>query len=381
MKIVYVAHVRLPTEKAHGIQIMKMCEAFARLGHDVELVVPTRRTPIEEDAFSYYGVERNFTVTYVSVPDTGASSRAGFLFAGCMFGWKVRRRIAQSTPDIIYGRDELPLLLAAGRSTAAVLWETHTGAWNVFARVIIRRCRVLVAISNGLKEFYIGHGVDGAKIVVAHDGIDLADYERVGAQSEARSRLGLPQEGRVVLYAGALDGWKGVDTLLQASVLLPEDLAVAIVGGTPAQVESLSREYPKVRFLGYRPYRELPTNLSAANVLVLPNTGTQEVSARFTSPLKLFAYMASGKPIVASDLPSIREVLTDESAVLVAPDDAAALAAGVMRVCTDAVLAGTFAREARNRVEDYSWSGRAERVLSSVGGEHVSNLRSREIAV
>ena len=61
-KIIYLANVRLPTEKAHGIQIVKMCEAFAGLGLEVELVVPNRLNSIQDDIFDYYGVKKNFVL-------------------------------------------------------------------------------------------------------------------------------------------------------------------------------------------------------------------------------------------------------------------------------------------------------------------------------
>ena len=60
MKILYLAQIRLPTEKAHGIQIMKTCEAFAEQGAEVVLVVPSHRGDIRQDPFEYYRVKRNF---------------------------------------------------------------------------------------------------------------------------------------------------------------------------------------------------------------------------------------------------------------------------------------------------------------------------------
>ena len=84
-KIYYVANIRLPTEKAHGVQIMKMCEAFARRGAVVELVVPNRRTHIAGDPFDYYGVEENFSITRLSVIDSVSLGRLGFLLETLSF--------------------------------------------------------------------------------------------------------------------------------------------------------------------------------------------------------------------------------------------------------------------------------------------------------
>jgi glycosyltransferase involved in cell wall biosynthesis len=97
-------------------------------------------------------------------------------------------------------------------------------------------------------------------------------------------------------------------------------------------------------------------------VLALPNPSSA-ISTLFTSPLKLFEYMAAGRPIVASDLPAIREVLHhDVDALLVAAGDPAALAAGIERVLADPGLARRLAEAALSAVPAYSWDRRAERL-------------------
>jgi len=102
--------------------------------------------------------------------------------------------------------------------------------------------------------------------------------------------------------------------------------------------------------------------LSQADVLILPNTASA-ISTRFTSPLKLFEYMAAGRPIVASDLPSIREILRDgENALLVEPGNASALAAAIQRILADPELAAALARAALDQVPAYSWERRAQRL-------------------
>jgi glycosyltransferase involved in cell wall biosynthesis len=106
--------------------------------------------------------------------------------------------------------------------------------------------------------------------------------------------------------------------------------------------------------------------LQKADVLVIPNLPSR-ISAAYTSPLKLFEYMASGRPLVASDLPALREVLRpDDNAVLVAPGSINALAAGIRRVLEDAAFGARLAATARRDAAEYTWDKRAERLEAAL---------------
>jgi len=183
--------------------------------------------------------------------------------------------------------------------------------------------------------------------------------------------------GPVVGYAGHLYPWKGPDVLLAALERLPGVQAL-IVGGLAGEpdldrIRALAdRVAPgRVTFAGQVEPPRVAALLRQADVLVLPNTPGR-VSAAYTSPLKLFEYMASGRPIVASDLPALREVLRpDVNAVLVEAGSAEALAAGLSRVIGDAALASRLAAQARDDVRAWTWDKRAERIetlLESVTG-------------
>ena len=110
MKILYLAFVRLPTERAHGLQIMKTCEAFAHAGAKVELVIPGRATAIAVDPFSYYAVKKSFALTSLATPDLVRWGRAGFIFSLFWFAEVAKWRKVFWRADIIYSRDALVLL-------------------------------------------------------------------------------------------------------------------------------------------------------------------------------------------------------------------------------------------------------------------------------
>lgn len=360
MKITYVANIRFPTERAHGIQIGKTCEAFAAEGAEVELVATNRATGIAEDARTYYGLRRVFPIRRVPVPDIVQWGRMGFLIESMFFALGARRHAGKG---VVYCRDEWVLALLILLGVRSTVWESHTGAWNIAARFVARRVRALVTITEGLSDFYAERGIPRTKMLVAPDGVSLEDFVSPAPKEEVRKRLGIPAHAKLAMYIGGLGGWKGSDTLYAAAEKLPKGVTVAVIGGKKEDVPMLSASHPRMRFLGPRPYTELADNQAAADALILPNTGTSEISARLTSPLKLFTYMASGVPVVASDLPSIREVVDETSVFFVPADDPNALAEGIMRALENIGEARQRAAAARALILGYTWEKRAERIL------------------
>jgi glycosyltransferase involved in cell wall biosynthesis/putative flippase GtrA len=360
-RIFYIAAIRLPTEKAHGLQIMKMCEALAEEGVAVELVIPGRETPIKGDAFEYYAVEKRFSIVHCRVLDLVRFGRAGFLLTTILFGLRAAWYAKLQRAEGLYTRDRvLALLLSVLLPNTPLLFEVHGREPRFLVRLLARHAQ-FIAITKGVADMLITAGVAPEHVLVAHDAVDVKDFIHSQSKTESRARLSIPPDAKVAMYIGRLDGWKGVETLLEASKLLLQ-VHVVVIGGEPHQVEKLQAVYPSVQFLGYRPYSELAHNQVAADVLVLPNTAKDETSVYFTSPLKLFTYMASGQPIVASDLPSLREVLDDESAYFVAADDPEQLAAGIRRALEDE-RAPRVAANAREKAAQYTWSARAESIM------------------
>lgn len=354
MKITYLAFIRLPTEKAHGAQVMKTCEALADLGTEVELVVPSRKTHITENPFAYYDVRPNFTLTRLKTFDFVSWGPLGFTLSSLWFSEAAARRKSFWNADIIYSRDAFVLLqyLFLGRK---LMYEAHTKP-TLISTLVARRAYRLIVISEGLRDAYVRRGVTSAKITVVHDAIDPEPFKKHYDQKESREWLGIPTDKKVALYVGRIDAPKGADTFAAASEYVPEDTLCVLIGPGPL-AEELKKKYPKALFLPETPYRDLPRVLASADVLVLPNSAKDENAAKYTSPLKAFAYLASGKPIVASDVPALKEILKD-SARFFEADNAKACAVVIQqkKVQTDAV----------RQLDSFSWEERARRILTAL---------------
>lgn len=385
MRILYFADVRFPLERANGIQTMETCWALAARGHDVRLVVrPDTHIP-PRDPFEYYGVPRTPRLIVERAPMFGPQRARRLAY----LSFAVGRAGGAGRSDVLYTRDlgVASLLLRLPRAVRPPLvYESHGYAPDVAAAMpdlVAAAARPTPGKLARLaaREVQVWQRAEGYVTITAALADDLA--ARFGARSNIaivpdgvrlpaqRVWDGLPATtaAPTIAYAGHLYPWKGVDVLLEALARTPGAEAL-IVGGHEAEPD-LSRLRaaaarleigPRVTFTGLVPPAEVPAILRRATILVLPNPASA-ISTRFTSPLKLFEYMAAGRAIVASDLPAVREVLEHEvNALLVAPGDADALAAAFMRLASDPALARRLARAAFDAAPEYGWDRRAARL-------------------
>jgi len=363
MKIRYAINARIPIQRAHGLQVMKTCEALARAGADVELVVPRRYNAIMTDPFVYYAVEPIFTITYLPTFDL---VRWGIPYAFALqtlaFTLSLAHYIKRHPDDsVLYMRGELGWLLPLV-SRVPFIWESHIKGRKsrAEARAIHHATGIVVVTMRYKEDLIKEYGLQADAVLVAPDGVDLKQFASGIKKAEARTRLGLPLEKTLVLYAGSDVPWKGLRYLREASRLLPEGYEVIFVG----HMETAGRAGSQ-RFVGPRPYEEMPVWLAAADALVLTGDPASDTARYYTSPMKLFEYMAARRPIVATDLPSFRDILSEESAVLVTPGDAQALADGIIHAVNDT---GRDMRvdKAWQAVQSYSWQCRAECILAFI---------------
>ncbi|MCD6283897.1 glycosyltransferase family 4 protein [bacterium] len=384
-KIIYIANARMPTEKAHGIQIMKMCEAFSQQGIKTELVVPWRFNKIKENSFDYYQIKRIFKIKKLPSLDLIPLGlpKIGFWIQGFSFALSVFFYLLFKKTDIIYSRDPFSLLLLSFLNKNLV-YEAHTFPSHFFwYKYFFKKIKGLITITEKLKEEFIRYGMSSEKILVAPDGVDLTEFQVSESKEGCRRKLNLPINKKIVLYTGHLYQWKGAQILAKAVKFLGEDILVIFVGGTKNDISRFKVEnckFKNILVIGQKPHSEIPFWLKAADILVLPNSGTEKISKYWTSPLKLFEYMASQKPIVASDLPSIREILYPPliptfkeggnnrggigNAILVEPDNPKALAEGIEFVLKNPDLSAKISEQAYKDVKKYTWKKRAEKILN-----------------
>ncbi len=360
MKICYIANIRLPTEKAHGIQIMKTCEALTELGHEVTLIIPRRDNPLKGDIFDYYSIKTRFPVIAIPSLNILVLGRIGYWIQTLLFSEMAVWKIWKIRPDVIYARDPI-ILINLILVFKNIFFEAHRGDSGFVTRILLKKARLL-AITHGLQNFYSPFIKNTDRSIVVPDAVDVEKFSINMSKSECRIKLGLPLDKKIALYAGHLYEWKGAQFLAEASKKFDNNELAVFVGGTENDIrlfKIINKDNQNMMIVGHKSHSDIPYYLASADVLVLPNSGKEAISRLYTSPMKLFEYMASGRPIVASELPSLCEVLDPETAVLVKPDDADALYQGIKKVFDDESLGSRISDNARKKVSTMTWVNRA----------------------
>jgi len=400
MRLLYLSNERIPGVSACAIQQMRMCQAFARAGVRVTLWRPFyfelsrySRSKIREfyDVADVFEIKTLPTLLSLSKPLKDSRGRrrqivpwiggASMLASTWVHAFWLWLRGGFCTPTLIYSRNvnAAAVLLHLKerwfrRAPIGLFFEAHSTQQqrprSFFTR-LLQRCDGVVCITQSLKsEIERHYGVESERLAVAPDGVD---QERLSpspySQADARILLGLRNaHAPLVLYAGQILPEKGVGLVLRAAADCGDSIQFCILGGDRGQLGGLKAEVGRLGLSnvdcpGFVPPHNVPLYLAAADILVLPTLADSPIS-RYTSPLKLFEYMAARRPIVASDLPALREVLrSGENALLFPPGDHAALTRAVQRLVREEELAQNLSRNAFRDVEQYTWERRARRIL------------------
>lgn len=361
MKIAYLANVRIPSERAHSAQIVHMCQAFVNAGAEVDLYVNHRVTGSLDEIGKYYEILPNFSLRRLSHGIFNPAIKITFYVSELFF--TVHFLPKKPAYDYVYSRSEWIIwFLSFFISADKLMWESHEAKQNYPARRIINKGIKMVVISEGIRDVYQSSLKSQNQLLVAHDGIDESFYEPVESKEEARVRLGIDINKKVAMYIGGFDAWKGIDTFCLSSDYT--DVSLVVIGGSTEEVNKYKTIYPKVKFLGQKPYSELKNNQQAADILVIPNSSREKVSSSYTSPLKLFAHMSSGIPIVAADVPSVKNV--SNQVTFFAPDNPKSLAKALDDVFANYEGKCTLALRIREITRKYLWIERAKQIIKYI---------------
>ena len=372
MKILAITNSRIPSLTANSIQAMKMCDAMTQLGHEVKLVAPAEARPVNWIELSHrFGIRHKFQIEWR--PSIRGLRRLDYV-------WHAQWAARSFKPDLIYTWLPQSAAFALGRRYPVVL-EMHADVVGLLGPWWLRRFwkaggrKRLLVTTQALRaalERSTALTFPSDHVLIAPNGVDLDRYLNIPDAVQARRMLNLP-ECPTAGFTGHFYRGRGMDVLYELALALP-DVSFLWVGGTPEAVDEWrtkldSSGLVNVTLTGFVDNDRLPEYQAAADVLLMPYEASVSSSsgqdiAEVINPMKMFEYMAAKRAIMSADLPSIREVLDDRSAVFCPPGDSAAWIAGLKNLLADKRHPAALAEAARMAVEKYTWLARAEMALA-----------------
>lgn len=372
MKIAAITNSRIPSLTANSIQAMQVTQALLEFGHEVRMFAPheTER-PAPAILLAHYGLHRAPDMEQLA--SNPRLKRFDFIFLAQAAARRFRA-------DLIYTWLPQSAVLGLWGGFPVVL-EMHAdvagrmGAWWLRRFWKSRGRKLMTVTTQTLREALersTRMRFPDEQVLVAPNGVDLASYADLPDPEEARRRLNL-MPGLTAGFTGHIYPGRGADLLFELARALPQ-VNFLWVGGTPELVETWRERLDEaaltnVTMTGFLEHKQMPLYQAAADILLMPYSRSIEGSSgqdigEVINPMKMFEYLAAGRAIVSADLPSIREVLNENNAVLCEPGDLPAWKAAIESLLLDERRRLGLGRQARRLAEKSTWTAREQRILT-----------------
>ena len=365
MKLYYIANARMPTDKAHGIQIAKMCEAFSGLGVSVELVVSSRGSGSLEE---FYSLEHAIPVRRMPTLDLQFLGPIGYRMTALQFIcgalFYLWAKALTGEQFVVYTVDMDAFSFTPLSWVPRPLFAEMHGIKKpgFLARRFFKRSGIVATnrlIAEELSKIFT---LSPERVCIEPNGVDESASHNDISQQAARARLTLPPDQPFALYVGRFYAWKGLEILADAALESP--LPIRLVGGTREEYErATGKSSGALHFSGVRPIDEVSLWLAAADVLLVLGTAKNEDSYRYTSPMKVFEYLAARRATVVSRTPAMESVVQEDAAFWYTPDDARSLARAIREAHTSPEAPAKIQAGAAFAAK-HTWRQRAGRILA-----------------
>lgn len=392
MKIVFVSKIRMPENRGVSFAIANMCQALAENGNEVELILPNR--PLKDnykelDFWQYYQIKKNaflirklfcFNLPLFHLQEIIMSWSFSL---GLVFFLKKNNFLTVH----LFGECKEALVLLKVFSWLyhpIIVYESHitpVGWYEQFLELLgISRVNLLVTSNRYLASFYKSKYMFRNKVIVAPNGINLKDFDYKTTKSILRKKLKLPTDKMIIGFGGRFvtnNMEKGVPDLINAVALLSksnESYYLCCVGGPQEYVVKYIEMAKKVglnenqfMFKAHVPPNILYQYMRAFDICTMPFPENHHFS-HIMAPLKMFEYLASKNPIVATDLPAVREILVhSKTALLAKPGNYKDLARNIELLVCDKKLGEKLSEAAFLLVtKTHTWEKRQAAIIAAI---------------
>ena len=376
IKLLYASYSIIPSKNANSVHVTKMTQSLKKIFQDVLLlgISPSLfKKETNSDISNHYGLGTLLNMqTFYRLK--GAKSRD--------YIYRVRRATKQYSPDFIYTRS-VSLAKHLSDLNVPIALECHSTLLNAELddfKLLLKTgmLKFIVVISESLK---IGlteqlSSLTLPSLHVLHDGVDLDFFEKHhDTKLECRKKLALPN-ALTVGYTGHLYPGKGGEVIIELAKVM-QKINFLIVGGKDEDVRRYKEiieklELKNVTLVGHVENKLVIDYMKASDVLLMPyqsvvnGSGSTINISNWMSPLKMFEYMASNRPIISSDLPVIREVLNEDNSILCDPSNIAEWSKAIELLTQNEEFALKISNNALKDVKGYSWDRRALAIKDEV---------------
>jgi len=387
MKIAYLSSSIVPSKSANSIHVMKMCQALSQNNHTIKLFAINDSRyiiPNINDVYSFYGVDDIFKIKYIK------KNKLPFI-RRYLYSYFASRIIKNDNFDLVYSRDFFGTYILT-KLRKDVVYECHNPNFNFLDNIIFKKIikneylKAIIVISESLKNILIDKYkplLINSKIIVAHDGVDFDKVDKRISKSESKKLI--EQDSEVIIgYSGHLYKGRGIELILELAKLNSEYLFL-IIGGNKNDIDKYKNianemDIRNILFMGYISNNVLFNYMSAVDILLMPYQNNVKAgkgkanTSKFMSPLKMFEYLALGKPIISSDLPVLKEVLIDNYNCLMAPPgDIQSWNVQLNKLVCNKDFRKKIAAQAKIDSKQYSWKLRAKKILNEILEEENNN--------
>ena len=374
MNIIYLSTAIIPSKTANSLQIMNMCNAFLKNGNNIILIAPKRKHKKKINGINiqkFYGVQDSLKIKFLYYPNIVGGA---LIYSFLIFMYLLRNKA-----DLIYGRFLLGCVISTQLDTK-VIYEAHNESWHesFYSKYLLMylskktNFSKLIVISSALKKAFLDLKIFRySKIQVLHDGANK--YENLKLPNI--SLKGSPGELNIC-YVGHLYPGKGMEIISKIVTGLKQH-RFHIIGGFEEDINYWKNitKSDNIFFYGHLNHAHVQHYISLMDICLLPlqeniqsfgyNDNQTMNIAKYTSPLKLFEYMAAKKLIIASDLSVIREILNEKNSILVKCDDYSAWVKSIKKA-ENRGLRNKLSNVAESEfLKNYTWDIRANRALKN----------------
>ena len=369
MNILYVGSPELFGSGASSIHVSRICEAFAENGNKVDLLLPIEKNQINY-FYEFYDVKQIFNIIPCFVIKKG-----NFLHLVHGINALIKKKAKY---DFIVTRN-IPFAYLASFFMKNIVIDIHHPPINFISRIAINRflsstnIKKIICNSEGTMFSILKETHSNEKIKVLHNGVRLEDFKKEYDSAEIKKSLSIPENSKVVSYIGNTYKGRGIEVIIHLAEKFP-NIFFLIVGGEDADNDYyknlLNDSIRNIIFTGHVTSKTVPSYYSITDLLIVPyqkdftikgNTNAQE----FSSPIKIFEHLASSKPIIASDLPSISRILSNDiNAILVKSLSSPSFALEINNLFSDTEKYNRLSNNALKKAEAFTWKKRAREMIS-----------------